>query len=83
MIDERKRSGDMDERRDLLSNLINANEESLKDGEQRLSEDEIFGMGPGPGLWEHSLNDCRSGNMFILYFAGHEVRIIFQTRAAA
>ena len=44
MINERQLSGDKDGRRDLLSNLVNANEEFLEDGEQGLSEDEIFGM---------------------------------------
>jgi len=43
MINERKLSGDKDGRRDLLSNLVNANEEFLENGEQGLSEDEILG----------------------------------------
>lgn len=53
MIHERKLSGDKDGRRDLLSNLVSANDEFLEDGEQGLSEDEIFGMWPEPGLHEH------------------------------
>ena len=44
MINERKLSGGKDGRRDLLSNLVSANEGSLEDEEQRLSEDETFGM---------------------------------------
>ena len=53
MINERKLSSGKDERRDLLSNLVSANEESLEDEGQRLSEDETFGMWPGLGLREH------------------------------
>ena len=43
MIDERKFSDEMDEKRDVLSNLINANEEFSDDGEQRLGEVELIG----------------------------------------
>ena len=43
MINERKLYGDNNEERDLLSNLVRANEELLEDGEQRLSDDELFG----------------------------------------
>ena len=43
MINERKLSDDKDEKRDLLSNLVNANEELLDDGEQRLGEVELIG----------------------------------------
>ena len=53
MINERKLSGDKDGRRDLLSNLVNANEAFLENGEQGLSEDEIFGMEPGLHLREY------------------------------
>ena len=42
MIHKRKYSDEKDEKRDLLSNLINANEEVLHDGEQRLGEDELI-----------------------------------------
>ena len=28
-------------------------------------------------------NDCRLGNMFMFYFAGHEVRVVSKTWAAA
>ena len=43
MINERKFSDEKDEKRDLLSNLVNANEELLDDGEQRLGEIELVG----------------------------------------
>jgi hypothetical protein len=44
MINKRKDSDEKDEKRDLLSNLINANQEVLHDGEQRLGEDELIGV---------------------------------------
>ena len=34
---------------DLLSNLINANDELLEDGEQKLGEAELIGKGSGRG----------------------------------
>ena len=46
MINERKFSDEKDEKRDLLSNLVNANEEFLDDGEQKLGEAELIGTGP-------------------------------------
>ena len=49
-IDERKFSNEKDEKRDLLSNLINANEEFLEDGEQRLGEAELIGTRSALGL---------------------------------
>ena len=45
MINERKFSDVKDEKRDLLSNLVNANEEFLDDGEQKLGEVELIGTG--------------------------------------
>lgn len=45
MIDGRKFSDEKDEKRDLLSNLVNANEELSDDGEQRLGEVELIGTG--------------------------------------
>ena len=45
MINEKKLSSDENKDRDLLSNLVRANEEFLVDGEQGLSDDELFGMG--------------------------------------
>jgi len=50
MINERKCSYERDEKRDLLSNLVSANEEFLDDGEQRLGEAELTGTGSGLGL---------------------------------
>ena len=50
MIDERKHSCESGEKRDLLSNLVSANEELLDDGEQRLGEAELIGTGSGLGL---------------------------------
>ena len=47
MINERKHSCEGDEKRDLLSNLVSANDELLDDGEQRLGEAELIGMGQG------------------------------------
>ena len=55
MIDERKFSNEKDEKRDLLSNFINANEELLADGEQRLGEMELIGMGSALSLPAQSL----------------------------
>ena len=43
LINERKISNDKDEKGDLLSNLVNANEELSGDGEQRLREEELIG----------------------------------------
>ena len=45
MINEKKLSNDENKERDLLSNLVRANEEFLEDGEQGLSDDELFGKG--------------------------------------
>ena len=45
MIDEKKLSSDENKDRDLLSNLVRANDEFLEDGEQGLSDNELFGMG--------------------------------------
>ena len=47
MIDERKSSNEGGERRDLLSNLVDANEELMNDGEQRLREEELIGKKSG------------------------------------
>jgi len=44
LINERKFYHEKNEKRDLLSNLVNANEEFLDDGEQRLGEVELVGM---------------------------------------
>ena len=49
-INERKLSDEKDEKRDLLSNLVNANEEFLEDGEQRLGEAELIGTKSAFGL---------------------------------
>ena len=49
-INERKLSDERDEKRDLLSNLVDANEEFLDDGEQRLAEVELIGTWPGLDL---------------------------------
>ena len=43
MINERKFSNEKGEKRDLLSNLVDANEELLDDGEKRLGEEELLG----------------------------------------
>lgn len=43
LIHERKHSNEKDEKRDLLSNLVNANEEFSANGEQRLGEGELLG----------------------------------------
>ena len=53
MINERKHSYEKDEKRDLLSNLVIANEECLDDGEQKLGEEELIGTGSGLGLPLH------------------------------
>ena len=51
MIDERKFSNEEDEKRDLLSNLVDANEELLEDGEQKIGEAELIGVGSALHLW--------------------------------
>ena len=43
MINERKLSDEVDGKKDLLSNLINANEELLEDGGQGIGEVELIG----------------------------------------
>ena len=55
MIEERKHSYGGEEKRDLFSNLINANDELLDDGGQRLGETELIGMGSRLGLPEQLL----------------------------
>ena len=55
MINDRKHSDEKDERMDLLSNLVSANDELLEDGEQKLGEVELIGKGSGLGLPIHSL----------------------------
>ena len=50
MIDERKHFCESNEKRDLLSNLISANDEFLDDGEQRLGEAELIGTESGLDL---------------------------------
>ena len=55
MINERRSSDGKDEKRDLLSNFIDANEEFLNDGERRLADEELigtFGDQCGSGLFE-------------------------------
>jgi hypothetical protein len=54
MINERKFSDEKDEKMDLLSNLVNANDELLEDGEQKLGEIELIGKGLGCGPPVHS-----------------------------
>ena len=43
LINERQNSNEKGDKRDLLSNLVDANREFLDDGEQRLGEDELMG----------------------------------------
>ena len=56
MIRERKFSDEKDEKRDLLSNLINANEELLDDGEVRLGEIELIGTRDQHLVYRPSVN---------------------------
>jgi len=78
MINGRKYSDEKDEKRDLLSNLINANEELLDDGEQMLGEVELIGTWPTRDLPAQLFTRPRSGNIFMFYIAGHEVRSFSQ-----
>ena len=48
-INERKFFDKGDEKRDLLSNLVDANNELSDDGEQRLGEAELIGTRPTLG----------------------------------
>jgi len=68
MIDQRKFSDEKDEKRDLLSNLVDANDEFLDDGEQKLGEVELIGTGPELGLRAHSFTFtlCRK-HFHVLY----------------
>ena len=75
MINERKLTNEESGKRDLLSNLVDANGELLDDGEQRLGEEELIGKKSTPGP-EACFFTLRSGNMFMFYLAGHEVRIL-------
>jgi len=77
MINEQKHSCESDEKRDLLSNLVSANDEFSDDGGQRLDEAELIGTSQESTYRQNHLNICRSGNMYIFYFAGHEVSIIY------
>jgi hypothetical protein len=43
LINGRKFSNEKGDKRDLLSNLVDANDEFLDGGEQRLGEDELIG----------------------------------------
>jgi hypothetical protein len=54
MISERKSSDEKDERMDLLSNLVSANDEPSEGGEQKLGEVELIGRGSERGLPVHS-----------------------------
>jgi hypothetical protein len=75
LINERKVSNEKGGRRDLLSNLVDANEEVLDDGEQRLGEEELIGKAVNTRSGDpHFDNPSRSGNIFIFYLAGYEVR---------
>ena len=65
MINERKFSDEKDEKRDLLSNLIDANEELSDDGEQRLGEVELIGtlrslLGPPARAFTYFLQEISS-----------------------
>jgi hypothetical protein len=64
MINERKSSDEKDERMDLLSNLVNANNELLEDGEQKLGEVELLGKESGLGLLVHSFTRLASRKYF-------------------
>ena len=74
MINERKSSGGKDERRDLLSNLVDANKEYLDGGEQRLLHEEVIGMRLAVDVAACCLKISPAGNIFIFYIAGHGVR---------
>ena len=80
MINERRSSSHKVERRDLLSNLVDANEEFSGDGEQRLSKEELVGMCLAGDLPAFRLKKSNSGNIFVIYLAGYEVRT-FQSAA--
>ena len=66
MINDRKSSDEKDERMDLLSNLVNANNELLEDGEQKLGEVELLGKGSDLSLLVHSLTRLASRKHFYL-----------------
>ena len=53
MINERKFSDEKDEKKDLLSNFVIANEEFSDGGEQRLGEVELIGTWSNLSLLAH------------------------------
>ena len=91
LINERKFTNENGGKRDLLSNLVNANEEVLDDGEQRLGEGELLGewlpLNPvtrlftGPPLREyfHFLPCWIRGEDILAITGGHLILILRQT----
>ena len=45
-MEERRHSGEKDEKKDLLSGLITANDEFSDEGKQRLGDEELIGAEP-------------------------------------
>jgi hypothetical protein len=75
LINERNFSNDKDEKRDLLSNLVSANDELLGDGEQRLGEEELIGTCFALRYVDLLCETLYcSGNALMFYLAGHDVR---------
>ena len=74
LINERKHSNEKHEKRDLLSNLVNANEEFSVHGEQRLGEGELLGTCQPFIQLPTSVKLHCVGDVFMFYIAGHEVR---------
>lgn len=56
LINERKFSNEKGDKRDLLSNLVDANDEFLDDGKQKLGEDELIGKLSTPRPPGHPFN---------------------------
>ena len=77
LINERKSSDEKDEKGDLLSNLVNANEELMGGGEQRLREEELIGTSFfGSIRWFIYVKSYCSGNALMFYIAGHDVKTL-------
>ena len=74
MIAER-RSSRKEERYDLFSNLLDASDEDMFDGQPRLTDRELI------GLFNHFMDVGTidsyifAGNIFIFLLAGHEVNM--------
>lgn len=69
MIVQRRAASMKEERDDLFSNLLAANDE--EEGEQKLSDEELIGASQFWSFWTYLTR--HPGNVWIMLVAGHEV----------